>query len=69
MESIPGYDDWKTTPPDDPEPASVCDCCGKYLWEGEPIYLDINGEEDLRILKHAFLNSYFQTGLRNSKGL
>lgn len=44
MESIPGYDDWKTTPPDDPEPASVCDCCGKYLWEGEPIYLDINGE-------------------------
>lgn len=44
MESIPGYDDWKTTPPDDSEPASVCDCCGKYLWEGEPIYLDINGE-------------------------
>lgn len=32
MESIPGYDDWKTTPPDDPEPASVCDCCGKYLF-------------------------------------
>ena len=29
-------------------------------------YLDINGEEDLRILKHAFLNSYFQTGLRGN---
>ena len=29
-------------------------------------YLDINGEEDLRILKHAFLNSYFQTGLRSN---
>lgn len=29
-------------------------------------YLDINGQEDLRVLKHAFLNSYFQTGLRGN---
>lgn len=29
-------------------------------------YLDIYGEEDFRILKHAFLNSYFQTGLRGN---
>ena len=29
-------------------------------------YLDINGNEDIRILKHAFLNSYFQTGLKGS---
>ena len=29
-------------------------------------YLDINGAEDLRVLKHAFLNSYFQTGLRGN---
>lgn len=29
-------------------------------------YLDINGNEDLRVLKHAFLNSYFQTGLRGN---
>lgn len=29
-------------------------------------YLDINGDEDLRILKHAFLNSYFQTGLKGN---
>ena len=29
-------------------------------------YLDINGNEDTRILKHAFLNSYFQTGLRGN---
>ena len=28
-------------------------------------YLDIHGNEDERILRHAFLNSYFQTGLRN----
>ena len=29
-------------------------------------YLNINGEEDKRILKHVFLNSYFQTGLGNN---
>ncbi len=29
-------------------------------------YLNINGEEDERVLKHAFLNSYFQTGLKNN---
>lgn len=29
-------------------------------------YLDIKGDEDLRILKHAFLNSYFQTGLKSN---
>ena len=29
-------------------------------------YLDIKGEEDERILKHAFLNSFFQTGLKGN---
>ncbi len=29
-------------------------------------YLNIHGEEDIRILKHAFLNSYFQTGLKGN---
>lgn len=29
-------------------------------------YLNINGDEDIRVLKHAFLNSYFQTGLKGS---
>lgn len=29
-------------------------------------YLNINGEEDLRILKHAFLNASFQTGLKGN---
>mgnify|MGYP003365523774 CR=1 FL=1 len=28
-------------------------------------YLDILGKEDERILRHAFLNSYYQTGLKN----
>ena len=28
-------------------------------------YMDPSGKESLRILKHAFLNSYFQTGLKN----
>ena len=29
-------------------------------------YLDIMGNEDFRVLKHAFLNAYFQTGLRSN---
>jgi Mg2+-importing ATPase len=28
-------------------------------------HLDVNGREDDRVLRHAFLNSYFQTGLKN----
>ncbi len=28
-------------------------------------HLNINGEEDTRILRHAYLNSYFQTGYKN----
>lgn len=29
-------------------------------------YLDVMGNEDLRVLKHAFLNAFFQTGLRSN---
>jgi Mg2+-importing ATPase len=28
-------------------------------------HLDVLGNDDLRVLRHAFLNSYFQTGLKN----
>lgn len=28
-------------------------------------YMDLHGEDDARILRHAYLNSYFQTGLKN----
>lgn len=28
-------------------------------------YLDVHGNPDIRILRHAFLNSHFQTGLKN----
>ncbi len=28
-------------------------------------HCNITGDEDIRVLKHAFLNSYFQTGLKN----
>ena len=28
-------------------------------------HLNVQGEEDIRVLKHAYLNSYFQTGLKN----
>lgn len=29
-------------------------------------YLDVKGNEDLGVLKHAFLNAYFQTGLKGN---
>ena len=28
-------------------------------------YMDVNGEDDMRVLRHAYLNSTFQSGLRN----
>lgn len=28
-------------------------------------HMNINGEDDLRVLRHAYLNSYFQTGYKN----
>ena len=28
-------------------------------------YMDVSGNENIRVLRHAFLNSYFQTGLKN----
>ena len=28
-------------------------------------YMDVHGNDDMRILRHAYLNSYFQTGLKN----
>ena len=28
-------------------------------------HLNVNGDEDMRVLRHAYLNSYFQTGYKN----
>ena len=38
MEHIPNYDNWKTTPPDDPEPVTHCSRCGDPLYEGDVLY-------------------------------
>lgn len=44
MKYITGYDEWKTTPPDDPDPVTYCDICGAPVYEGD--YLtDIQGEK------------------------
>lgn len=37
MEHIPGYDDWKASPPE-PRPKEKCVSCGCDLWEGDSIY-------------------------------
>ena len=35
---IPGYDEWKTTPPDDPEPVTYCNICGGPIYEGDALF-------------------------------
>ena len=45
-------------------------CCDKTgtLTEDRIVlerYLNTDGNEDARVLRHAFLNSFFQTGLKN----
>lgn len=44
MENIPGYDSWKITPPDDPDPVAFCDNCDAPLYKGDSIYMHINEE-------------------------
>ena len=39
---IKGYDNWKTSPPDEPDPVRYCNCCGDPLWDGDTYY-DIDG--------------------------
>lgn len=29
------------------------------------MYMDVHGKEDTRVLRHAYINSYYQTGLKN----
>ena len=36
--NLPGYDRWKTTPPDEPEPDAYCNKCGRPMWEGDVLY-------------------------------
>lgn len=38
MEAIRGYDVWKTTPPDGPEPVAYCAQCGEPLYKGNVLY-------------------------------
>lgn len=44
MESLPNYDNWKTTPPEYEErPVAHCSLCGRALYEGDGI-LDVFGD-------------------------
>lgn len=44
MECIPGYDSWKTAPPEPSEqPVAYCSLCGAALYEGDGI-LDVFGD-------------------------
>ncbi len=38
MELIPGYDDWKTAQPEEPDPVAFCAECDTPLWEDDVTY-------------------------------
>lgn len=39
MESIKGYDHWKTIPPEpEDEEQEYCTCCGKPVYGGDSLY-------------------------------
>lgn len=39
---IPGYDEWKTTPPNEPDPVAYCEICGQEIYEGDSV-IDYDG--------------------------
>lgn len=41
---IPGYDEWKTSPPEDPPVIAHCCNCAEDLYENEEVYLDSEGD-------------------------
>lgn len=45
MESIKGYDHWKTIPPEpEDEEQGYCTCCGNRIYKGDYLYT-IDGEK------------------------
>ncbi len=38
VELIPGYDDWKTAQPEEPDPVAFCAECDTPLWEDDVTY-------------------------------
>ena len=38
MEELKGYDEWKTSPPEEGNPVTYCDYCNKGLFEGDRVY-------------------------------
>lgn len=43
MEDLPGYDNWKTSPPE-PKVATTCDWCDEDICEGEEAYVTDDGD-------------------------
>ena len=43
MEHIPGYDEWKTSEPEEPAVITKCDMCGAELYTGDSLFT-VNGE-------------------------
>lgn len=43
MEHIQGYDEWKTSAPEEPAVITKCDMCGAELYTGDSLFT-VNGE-------------------------
>lgn len=43
MEHIPGYDEWKTSAPEEQAVITKCDMCGAELYTGDSLFT-VNGE-------------------------
>ena len=43
MEHIPGYEEWKTSAPEEPAVITKCDMCGAELYTGDSLFT-VNGE-------------------------
>lgn len=52
---ITGYDTWKNSQPDEPDPVEKCDCCGRSLYVGDFIST-IDGEK----ICDDCLNDYYR---------
>lgn len=63
MESIRGYDNWKTTLPREHEPIFLCDSCGTELYIGD-YYFQISQDE--RICE-CCLNDYYRREVKENE--
>ena len=61
--NLPGYDEWKMTPPDESEPKAHCYCCEKPLYEGDVLYTVDGG------ICEVCLNENYKSFVQEEQGM